>query len=173
MPTTHHQEDRMTAKPPTRRQLAYLRVLADRAGQTFSYPRTQAHASREIQRLKNTPASAPLERAIERFGDPRTRENAEDTIDIVGLELLDTAGSDRSRAPSPPAPQQVPPPRTRSTPVRASSSPGTQSVKASGSSSDSGSTTRPYWSTCPQARTAGSTWSSATSTRTATVHCGH
>ena len=85
----------MTATPPTRRQLAYLRALADRASQTFTYPRTSVQASREIQRLRSAPASTPLERAIERFGDPEARENAEDTIDIVSLELVDTAGSDR------------------------------------------------------------------------------
>jgi hypothetical protein len=37
---------------PTARQLAYLRQLAHRAGQTFSTPRTRAQASAEIRRLK-------------------------------------------------------------------------------------------------------------------------
>jgi len=37
---------------PTRRQLAYLRSLATRTGQTFAYPLTRREASREIQRLK-------------------------------------------------------------------------------------------------------------------------
>ncbi len=38
--------------PPTARQLAYLRQLAHRAGQTFTTPRTREHASQEIERLK-------------------------------------------------------------------------------------------------------------------------
>jgi hypothetical protein len=38
---------------PTQRQLAYLRTLATRAGQTFSYPQTKAQASAEIRRLKD------------------------------------------------------------------------------------------------------------------------
>ena len=47
----------MTSTPklvdrPTQRQLAYLRSLADRTGQTFAYPHTRGQASREIQRLK-------------------------------------------------------------------------------------------------------------------------
>jgi hypothetical protein len=51
---------------PTRRQLAYLRSLANRAGQTFAYPRTAAQASREIRRLKNARPSYRLEREFER-----------------------------------------------------------------------------------------------------------
>ena len=41
----------MAAKP-TRRQLSYLRALANRTGQTFTYPTTSAEASAEIKRLK-------------------------------------------------------------------------------------------------------------------------
>ena len=54
------------ARKPTAKQLAYLRVLADRTGQTFAYPRTQANASREIRRLKAVHPSSRQERAIER-----------------------------------------------------------------------------------------------------------
>ena len=51
---------------PTARQLAYLRSLANRAGQTFTYPRTRGQASREIQRLKQAQPSSRIERQIER-----------------------------------------------------------------------------------------------------------
>jgi hypothetical protein len=37
---------------PTPKQLAYLRSLASRSGQTFEYPRSRRQASREIKRLK-------------------------------------------------------------------------------------------------------------------------
>jgi hypothetical protein len=37
---------------PTQRQHAYLRALARRTGTSFTYPSTEAEASREIQRLK-------------------------------------------------------------------------------------------------------------------------
>ena len=40
------------SKPPTARQLKYLRTLATRAGQTFATPRDREHASAEIRRLK-------------------------------------------------------------------------------------------------------------------------
>ena len=55
----------MTAKP-TRRQLNYLRALANRTGQTFTYPRTRREASREIERLKQAQPSTRIERELER-----------------------------------------------------------------------------------------------------------
>ena len=56
----------MSSKPPTAKQLAYLRALAERTGQTFATPRTSQDASAEIRRLKATPAESRLERRIER-----------------------------------------------------------------------------------------------------------
>jgi len=53
-------------KPPTSRQLAYLRVLAERTGQTFVAPTTSGEASREIRRLKAVPRSTRADRAFER-----------------------------------------------------------------------------------------------------------
>jgi hypothetical protein len=71
MPTPHDQEASMTSTPklvdrPTRGQLAYLRSLATRTGQTFAYPRTRGESSREIKRLEQTQASTRTERSIER-----------------------------------------------------------------------------------------------------------
>ncbi|HTR74560.1 MAG TPA: hypothetical protein VMH33_04795 [Solirubrobacterales bacterium] len=48
-----------TANPPTPKQLRYLRDLALRTGQSFTYPRSAVEASRAIERLKKlgrTPA---------------------------------------------------------------------------------------------------------------------
>lgn len=50
---------------PTPRQLAYLRSLAARAGQTFAYPRTRQQASRELERLKQAAPTSRTERWIE------------------------------------------------------------------------------------------------------------
>lgn len=55
----------MAAKP-TPRQLRYLKDLAERTGQTFTYPRTFAEASREIDRLKAIRPESRAERRIER-----------------------------------------------------------------------------------------------------------
>jgi hypothetical protein len=43
---------------PTSRQLSYLRSLAHRTGQTFTYPQTSQQASAEINRLKNAKPSS-------------------------------------------------------------------------------------------------------------------
>jgi hypothetical protein len=56
----------MSSKPPTAKQLAYLRALAERSGQTFATPHTSSDANAEIRRLKATPAESSVERRIER-----------------------------------------------------------------------------------------------------------
>ena len=66
MPAPHHERQPMSSKPPTSKQLAYLKALAERTGQTFATPRTSQEASAEIRRLKATPADSRLERRIER-----------------------------------------------------------------------------------------------------------
>ncbi len=51
-PPTNRSNPGSTANwPPTARQLSYLRQLANRAGQTFTTPRTRTQASWEIERL--------------------------------------------------------------------------------------------------------------------------
>jgi hypothetical protein len=64
----------MTPKPPSAKQLPYLRAHANRAGQTFTYPATSRQASAEIRRLKATAPSTPAELAIE--CDDHTSEHA-------------------------------------------------------------------------------------------------
>jgi hypothetical protein len=51
---------------PTSRQLAYLRTLAQRTGQTFSWPTTRSAASREIRRLETVPSITQVDREMER-----------------------------------------------------------------------------------------------------------
>lgn len=51
---------------PTAKQLAYLRALAERTGQTFGWPKTRRQASIEIRRLRAQKPSSPIERRIER-----------------------------------------------------------------------------------------------------------
>ena len=50
---------------PTARQLAYLKALAQRTGQTFAYPRTVREASAEIARLRATRPDSRGERTRE------------------------------------------------------------------------------------------------------------
>lgn len=51
---------------PTTKQLAYLRALAQRTGQTFTPPATRADASREIQRMRTATPSSRQELRSER-----------------------------------------------------------------------------------------------------------
>jgi hypothetical protein len=54
-----------STRKPTTRQLAYLKTLAQRTGQTFTYPKSIADASAEITRLKTVTPSSRTERRIE------------------------------------------------------------------------------------------------------------
>jgi len=67
MPTTPDQEATMSPKPPSSRQVNYLKALANRAGQTFTYPMTSGDASREIQRLKAVRPASRVELELERL----------------------------------------------------------------------------------------------------------
>jgi hypothetical protein len=73
---------------PSAKQLAYLRSLADRAGQTFAYPQTSAQASAEIRRLKAAQPSTRVEREVERMDGRAAREAAEDGVAIRGFEIV-------------------------------------------------------------------------------------
>lgn len=57
----------MTPTPPSARQLNYLKALANRTGQTFTYPKTSSDASREIQRLKTVRPTSRVELELERL----------------------------------------------------------------------------------------------------------
>ena len=54
------------AKRPTPRQLSYLKGLAERTGQTFTYPRTFVQARSEIDRLKAVRPESGSDRRRER-----------------------------------------------------------------------------------------------------------
>jgi hypothetical protein len=78
-----------TGKPPTAKQLRYLRNLAMQRGESFTYPRSAAEASAEIARLKRRKPSSQVDRRIERqkvSSDMATRGDAAAVRDseIVG-----------------------------------------------------------------------------------------
>jgi hypothetical protein len=54
------------SQKPTRKQLGYLRILAEGCGETFVSPSTKAEASREIKRLKGRRSRSSFERQRER-----------------------------------------------------------------------------------------------------------
>jgi hypothetical protein len=65
MPTPNHERQQMVSNPPTAKQLAYLRALADRAGQAFAWPQTSWEASGEIRKLRAAQPVSRVERTIE------------------------------------------------------------------------------------------------------------
>ena len=61
-------------KPPSAKQLAYLKALAERTGTTFTYPRTSAEAGREINRLRQATPLTADERSIARRAQDGDRD---------------------------------------------------------------------------------------------------
>ena len=84
----------MTPKPPSARQLNYLKALANRTGQTFTYPKTSSDASREIQRLKTVRPSSRIELEIERLDLTAEQDAREANCDVrVDLSEIEGYGS--------------------------------------------------------------------------------
>jgi hypothetical protein len=81
----------MTPQPPSKRQLKYLRSLADRTGQTFTWPHSKAQASQEIQRLRRTRPSTALEHAIERL-DLQSEQAARQANCDVSVDFSEITG---------------------------------------------------------------------------------
>lgn len=50
----------------SQKKLRYLRILQEQTGQTFEWPRDEAHASREIDRLKKVGMTSRSDRRRER-----------------------------------------------------------------------------------------------------------
>ena len=78
-------------QPPTNKQLTYLKALAKRTGQTFTWPHSRSQARAEIARLKHTTPSTRAERRLEQRGDDRSTRHAEaieDAAAIHGFEIV-------------------------------------------------------------------------------------
>ncbi len=67
-PTSESPEQRAPAsgRPPSDKQLRYLKNLAAQRGESFTYPHTVAEASAEIERLLGRKRGSYVERRIER-----------------------------------------------------------------------------------------------------------
>ena len=84
----------MTPKPPSARQLNYLKALANRTGQTFTYPKTSRGASREIQRLKTVRPTSRIELELERLDVAAEQAAREANCDVrVDLSEIEGYGS--------------------------------------------------------------------------------
>lgn len=74
--------------PPTSRQLAYLRRLADRAGQTFAFPADRLAASREIDRLRSAARSSRVERRRDTQAVGADQRGALDSVRVHDDEVI-------------------------------------------------------------------------------------
>ena len=84
----------MTPKPPSPRQLNYLKARANRTGQTFTYPTTSSDASREIQRLKTVRPTSRVDHELERLDLASEQAAREANCDVrVDLSEIEGYGS--------------------------------------------------------------------------------
>jgi hypothetical protein len=107
------------ANKPTPRQLRFLEDLAERTGQTFTYPQTFDEASREIDRLRQVRPESRTERRIERkqiadqlaTGPEDSARVREDEISGRGSSATWAHNRDReaSRSSDRPAPERTTP----------------------------------------------------------------
>jgi hypothetical protein len=95
MPSPHPTNQPEGPDRPTPRQLRYLRALANRRGQTFTYPLTKAKASAEIRRLQAIPAESHGERWVERERLQREVELPADATAVGDEEITGHGASAR------------------------------------------------------------------------------
>ncbi len=88
-------------KPPSAKQLRYLRSLATQRGESFCYPRTAAEASAEIARLKGRRRGSSVERRIERQQVSRDMALRGDAASVRDSEIVGYGSSARWKVSEP------------------------------------------------------------------------
>ncbi len=86
-----------TQRPPTSKQLRYLRNLSAQRGESFSYPHSAAEASAEIERLKARRRGSYVERRIEREQVSRDMAIRGDAASVRDSEIVGYGSSARWR----------------------------------------------------------------------------
>jgi len=74
-------------KPPSQKQLRYLRDLAVSRGETFVTPHSAAEASAEIERLRGRRPSSRADRAAERFAVRQIDDRWAPATDVRPTEI--------------------------------------------------------------------------------------
>ena len=75
-------------RPPTDKQLRYLRNLAMARGESFAYPSSVVEASAEIERLRQRRPSSYSERRIERLEVSRDMAARGDAASVLDSEIV-------------------------------------------------------------------------------------
>ena len=73
-------------KPPTAKQLRYLRALANQTGTTFTPPQSSYEASKAIKEMQQRPVSSHHERDGDR-GSVASRDGASAGVDVRDDEI--------------------------------------------------------------------------------------
>ena len=84
-----------TAKPPSAKQLSYLRSLAMQRGESFTNPSTAAQAHAEIDRLLGRKRSSATERRVEREEVSRAMAARGDAASVRDTEIVGYGSSAR------------------------------------------------------------------------------
>jgi hypothetical protein len=74
--------------PPTAKQLRYLRGLAEARGESFTYPKSVAEASAEIERLKARRPESRIERKLDRLATSRAMAERGDAVAVREDEIV-------------------------------------------------------------------------------------
>jgi hypothetical protein len=77
-----------TEKPPTQKQLRYLRNLAEQRGESFAYPQTFSEASDQIERLKRRPRQSRADRRRELLEVSRAMATRGDASSVRETEIV-------------------------------------------------------------------------------------
>jgi hypothetical protein len=85
----------MKTNAPTKRQLNYLRSLANSRGESFTYPQTSTEASREIERLLGRRPESYTVRRIEREQVSRDMAARGDAASVRDFETTGYGSSAR------------------------------------------------------------------------------
>jgi hypothetical protein len=75
-------------KPPTRKQMRYLRSLAEQRGESFAYPSSSAEASAAIDRLRGRPRQPVSDRRRERLDVSRAMAARGDASSVRDSEIV-------------------------------------------------------------------------------------
>jgi len=136
----NHPEE--AAMKPTPKQLGYLRALAQRTAQTFTYPKTAEQASAEIKRLQGHKATPTADRRREQRATQRDMDTCRgDAARVRQSELAGHRSSAQWAHTSTPTRGRPPPPGAPRAP--AASLPATPPRAARASWSASASTASP------------------------------
>jgi hypothetical protein len=87
----------MENRAPSKKQLRYLRGLAEQRGESFAYPQTAAEASAEIERLKSRRPDTRTDRQLDRLAISKAMAERGGSSAVTEDEIVGYGSSARWR----------------------------------------------------------------------------